>query len=830
MSEEADLLHESNVVAPSPFQQRVLALPEHWNLLLAGGRGGSKSVCSQFLMIRHAMKYRERAKILYVRESWESIKQFEDELAQLIQKVFGKEVGHHSTNHMFTWQHGGTIQLSQLEDEKDYTKFQGKLLCDETPIPTPDGWKILKDIQVGDKVFDEKGVPCNVVDVHQALPEKTYRLTFKDGCTIDCCSEHQWCTLTFADRRACDQRAGGNFPEDWANRPAVTTQAIVDTFRHRGKDYNHSVPLALPLDLPAKDLGIDPYLFGLWLGDGTSVRSDITTMDPEIVSAFEAQGFALEVRKTNSPSKAKCYKIGPNVDAPTGPRTKFGQQLYSLGVFGKDRKHIPSKFLRASREQRLALLQGLMDTDGYVNCTCSSVEFSNSNPLIVKAFVELARSLGERPVITHGIGECNGKKTKPKFRVRWTPNLVCFRLSRKAARLRLRLNPKGPGYKYIRRQRTITAYEEIAPKPMRCLMVDSPNHMYLCGEGMIPTHNSFTMLVVDEYGARRDTKYVWLLASNMRAPRGIPTQIILLANPGGQQHGHLHYDFIAQGPAWQPFDKAGEPWIHAPSTWRDNPHIDQAAYVRKLRQACGNDEELFKAWDSGDWNIARGAYFAGALDEKVHMLSIPQEESDPRIIAPECPYPLTREWQPFIAQDWGSGAPCITTVFGESPGVPGFPKGSLIAVDELALHEVNDLNVGLNWSPDKLAEGVKDLCKPWRVFPSGVGDDAYGLEDTLLNTLRKLGIYLRRPKKERVAGWQLMRNMLVSVKNRDGGPGLWISARCQYFWRTVPFLSRDPKRPEDILTKNVPDHSGDCIRYGIQSRGHRVTSGSVTGI
>lgn len=467
MSEEADLLPESNVVAPSPFQQRVLALPEHWNLLLAGGRGGSKSVCSQFLMIRHAMKYRERAKILYVRESWESIKQFEDELAQLIQKVFGKEVGHHSTNHMFTWHHGATIQLSQLEDEKDYSKFQGK---------------------------------------------------------------------------------------------------------------------------------------------------------------------------------------------------------------------------------------------------------------------------------------------------------------------------------------------------------------------------NYSMLVVDEYGARRDTKYVWLLASNMRAPRGIPTQIILLANPGGQQHGHLHYDFIAQGPAWQPFDKAGEPWIHAPSTWRDNPHIDQAAYVRKLRQACGNDEELFKAWDSGDWNIARGAYFAGALDEKVHMLSIPQEESDPRIIAPECPYPLTREWQPFIAQDWGSGAPCITTVFGESPGVPGFPKGSLIAVDELALHEVNDLNVGLNWSPDKLAEGVKDLCKPWRVFPSGVGDDAYGLEDTLLNTLRKLGIYLRRPKKERVAGWQLMRNMLVSVKNRDGGPGLWISARCQYFWRTVPFLSRDPKRPEDILTKNVPDHSGDCIRYGIQSRGHRVTSGSVTGI
>ncbi len=612
-------LPESNVIGPNEYQKKILRIPESFNILLAGGRGSSKSVCSQFLMIRHCEKYRERAKILYVRESWESLKQFEDELAQLLQKVFGKAVNHHSTNHMFTWQHGATIQLSQLEDEKDYSKFQGKALCDETPIPTPEGWKALKHIQVGDKVFDEKGIPCNVTDIHEVWPESAYRLTFDDVFAVDCCSEHQWVTLTFADRTA-----DGNVPDDWANRPTVTTQDIVDTFGH-----NHAVPLAPP---------------------------------------------------------------------------------------------------------------------------------------------------------------------------------------------------------HTRRQRTITAYEEIAPKPMRCIMVDSPNHMYLCGEGMVPTHNSYTMLAVDEYGARRETKFVWLLASNMRGPKGVPTQIVLMANPGGHQHGHIHYDFIAKAPGWEPFDKEGEPWIHCPGTWRDNPHIDQAAYVRKLRQACGNDEELFKAWDTGSWNIARGAYFAGALDEKIHMLSVPQEESNPRIIAPECPFPLTRAWQPFIAQDWGSGAPCITYVVGESPGVQGFPKGSLILVDELALHEANELNVGLNWSPDKLAEGVKDLCKQWNVFPSGVGDDAYGLEDTLLNTLRKLGVYLRRPQKERVAGWQLMRNMLVSVKNRDGGPGLWITARCQYFWKTVPFLQRDPKRPEDIITKNVPDHGADAARFSVTSRGHRVTSGSTEGI
>jgi hypothetical protein len=74
------------------------------------------------------------------------------------------------------------------------------------------------------------------------------------------------------------------------------------------------------------------------------------------------------------------------------------------------------------------------------------------------------------------------------------------------------------------------------------------------------------------------------------------------------------------------------------------------------------------------------------------------------------------------------------------------------------------------------------------------------------------GVMLRRPKKGRVAGWATMRQLLSNAKERNGKPGMWVTARCKYFWATVPFVQRDDTRPEDILTTG-PDHAADAARY-----------------
>ena len=329
---------------------------------------------------------------------------------------------------------------------------------------------------------------------------------------------------------------------------------------------------------------------------------------------------------------------------------------------------------------------------------------------------------------------------------------------------------------------------------------------------------SYTMLVVDEYGAIPNVKWVTLLMSNLRGDKSVKIRTIFAGNPGGAQHGHIQHNFINRAPAWTPFDIKGQKWVVAPSTFTDNPHINREEYQRQLTAACGNDVDLLKAWISGDWNINRGAYFAGCLDPDVHMI-------------PVANFPvikLQRNWQPYIAMDWGSGAPSVVYVCAQSPGVRHFPKGSLILCDELATHVEGDLNVGLNWPPRKLAEAIHDLIKPWNCPAEGVGDDAYGLEDSLLHKLEEYEVFLERPDKERIAGWQQMRNLLTSAKNKDGKPGLWISERCQYFWQTVPNLLRDPKRPEDLLTTG-PDHGADAARYGAMNIGRQGFSSSVTG-
>lgn len=310
-----------------------------------------------------------------------------------------------------------------------------------------------------------------------------------------------------------------------------------------------------------------------------------------------------------------------------------------------------------------------------------------------------------------------------------------------------------------------------------------------------------TLLCVDEYGLFRDRRWVDLLKSNLRAPEGVPLRVVATANPGGPLHAHIHKTFIAAAPAWHPFQVDGETWVCAPSTLRDNPHLDHEDYERRLRASVGRDEALARAWIEGDWNIARGAYFAGDIDERVHMLPA------------AWPHPVTKAWRPFVAMDWGSSAPSVTFVCLRAPGdIGGFPKGSLILLDELATYDRGDLAVGLNWPPDKLAEAIREMCGKWNAPARGVGDDAAGLGETLLQVMARNRVYLTKPRKERVAGWQAVRQRLVAAKERNGQPGLWATARCRYFWETVPFIQRDDHRPEDIDTGG-PDHAADAARY-----------------
>jgi hypothetical protein len=336
---------------------------------------------------------------------------------------------------------------------------------------------------------------------------------------------------------------------------------------------------------------------------------------------------------------------------------------------------------------------------------------------------------------------------------------------------------------------------------------------------------SYSLLIVEEIGAMKTAKYVQMLRSNLRSGAGIPLRTVFTANPGGALHTYMHSNFISRAPAWEPFLLDGEKWVVCTGTYKDNPHIDHADYERKLRAACAGDEELLRAWLSGDWNIARGAFFGGILDERVHML-------------PEAfPYTVDRSdnWSRSIAMDYGFAAPSVVLFCARAPdrlkiGSTLIPVGSMLVLDEIASARADDPNVGLGWPPGMIAEAILEKCRALNNWPAhGVGDDARGLEDTLLNVLRTHGIHLQRPQKHRVAGWARVRELLWNAKERNGRPGLYISARCRYTWATLPFLPRNPLRPEDLDT-TAPDHAADALRYGVLQDQWRVGTGHVIGL
>jgi deoxycytidine triphosphate deaminase len=349
-------------------------------------------------------------------------------------------------------------------------RLEGKALALDTPIPTPQGWRTMGDLRRGDLVFDQAGSPCRVVNASEVLLGRPCReVRFSDGRRIVADLHHQWLT--------CDKNARDH--HDRRTR-IVTTAQIEAKLRVRG-EWNHQVPLAGPVQYPMRELPIDPYVLGIWLGDGTTTCAMITCADQEILEEIRKAGYSVSKR----PPKY-LYRIGGGSrrlrDVRTGrylPDGSLNSTLRAQGLLGN--KHVPSAYLTASIAQRTALLQGLMDSDGSVDAY-GRCEFSSTLESLADGVVELAVSLGFRPVKNKERATLHGIDHGPRYRVRFAPDGPVFRLPRKLSRLRI-------GQRH-HRFRAIVDVREVPSVPVRCIQVDAPTGLFLAGQGFIPTHNS----------------------------------------------------------------------------------------------------------------------------------------------------------------------------------------------------------------------------------------------------------------------------------------------------------------------------------------------------
>lgn len=377
------------------------------------------------------------------------------------------------------------------------TKF-GKACHIDTLVPTPDrGYIQMQDIKAGDYVFNEHGKPTKVVYATDVmLNHDCYEVTFIDGTKVIADAEHDWITTTAQERKNIARALSPNdrCKSTTAKPTKRNTKELFDTqhtYEGGKKRSNHAIDnVSGPLEFKGCKLPIQPYTLGLWLGDRAQGAGQITNPDYELIKHVEADGY--EVREVNHADSSKC-----RVWTVRG----LIKDLKNINMGSS--KFVPPEYLTASVEDRMALLQGLMDSDGTIDKRGNS-RFDNTNKSIADGVAILAASLGIKVHRAQRIGRLNGEDKKLCYRVWFTTDKPVFRLKRKLARLGP-VNTKS-------NMRTIVSVEKVPSVPVMCIHVDNPSHLFLITESCIPTHNSISASVCEATAAmkRPNTRWRWI--------------------------------------------------------------------------------------------------------------------------------------------------------------------------------------------------------------------------------------------------------------------------------------------------------------------------------
>jgi phage terminase large subunit len=351
----------------------------------------------------------------------------------------------------------------------------GKGLPLDTPIATPTGWTTMGELRLGDKVFGEHGQITAVRAVHEPRDIPCYRVKFDNGTSMVCDKDHLWNTLDFKSRGRLKLRnyAVGKRVMDWRkywSETATTSVAELQDKVTHGRQRSLLIPVAAALQLPEQEYELDPYTFGVWLGDGTSIRTEITDPRNEMRPFVEAQGHI-----TRDYRNGYSYNFWPHGDGVA--------LLRRLEVYGV--KHIPDNYARGSVTQRLELLQGLMDSDGH--CTKRGVvELTLTNQQLAEDAAALVASLGWKVRVKDEAANLYGRFISRRYRISFRSDICPFKLHRKVDAWHPPEIQASAATGHV-----ITGIEPVESITTRCITVNNPTGLFLAGRQMIPTHNSF---------------------------------------------------------------------------------------------------------------------------------------------------------------------------------------------------------------------------------------------------------------------------------------------------------------------------------------------------
>lgn len=334
----------------------------------------------------------------------------------------------------------------------------GKLVADDVPVLTSEGWKKHGELKVGDKVVSPNGKYVKVIHVFP----KDYaniRVHFADKTYVDVHENHEWLVYNRRSHREM----------------VLETNQMIDDYDKPSGRCNYFLPGIEPMRGEHKDLPVAPYTFGAWLGDGRNTNPDICgpESDYAIVEHIVRDGYEISWHTTHKTTGVKYYGF---------KSLRVG--LQKIGLCHSRRrvpKYIPDIYLTASLEQRLELLAGLLDTDGTLTSIENRYHFSTTEPELRDGFVQLISTFGWRASVSADLPKVSssgviGRKTVYQIGFNPTFYIPCV-LPRKQLHVFSKQRRLG-----------ITGFEYIEPKQGNCITVEGG--MYCVGERMHPTHNS----------------------------------------------------------------------------------------------------------------------------------------------------------------------------------------------------------------------------------------------------------------------------------------------------------------------------------------------------
>ena len=360
----------------------------------------------------------------------------------------------------------------------------GKAQPVDEPVLTPQGWVPIGSLVIGDWVIGSDGRKVCVTGVYPQGRKPVYEVVFDDGGSTRACAEHLWFTTTISElnrgryvRGPRPARARKRIKDgDGSVKNTATIAATLDA--------EHTIPFVQPVRTEADDsishLPVDPYVLGLLLGDG-SFRSScllFTAADDELHAALaaEAERHGDELVDATSGDRCRTSRV---VRGGRGSHVMpvLRRLLLALDGHRSEDKYVPVEYLWANCDARLALLRGLMDTDGAVSNEGTQAQFATTSPHLRDAVVHLVRSLGGRALVyPHATTGLPSWCVMVSFADGTNP----FLLKRKAVRWKVRM-------KALRRR--IVAVRPFGDAECVCIRVSAADSLYVARDFVI-THNT----------------------------------------------------------------------------------------------------------------------------------------------------------------------------------------------------------------------------------------------------------------------------------------------------------------------------------------------------